>query len=174
MFAQFTFRKINFAASRFDPWFSKALIRNAKIKSPIALTMAMLTAGLVVVAFAMQASGWFAKPSLTKTAGAENQTQTTPTAVRIETELVTIRPHGFEPEEITRLDGPFILAVDNRSGLEEVALRLAGVAGNRLKEVIIPRKKLNWRDALDLPPGRYVLTEANHPDWICRITITAK
>jgi hypothetical protein len=174
MFARFTFRKINFAASKFDPWFSKALIRKSKIKSPLAITIAMLTASLVIIAFAVQASGWFAKPSLTKTAGGENQTQNTPTAVRIETELVTIRRHGFEPQEITRPADPFILAVENRSGLEEVTLRLDRAAGNRLKEVNIPRGKLNWRDAFDLPPGSYVLTEANHPDWVCSITITAK
>jgi hypothetical protein len=173
MFAQFTFRKINFSTSRFGSWVLTTLIRKAKIKSPIILTITILTASLVMIVFAVQASGWFAKPSLTKMAGGENQTQMPP-AVRIETELVTIRRHGFEPQEITRPADPFILAVENRSGLEEVTLRLDRAAGNRLKEVNIPRGKLNWRDAFDLPPGSYVLTEANHPDWVCSITITAK
>jgi hypothetical protein len=174
MFARFTFRKIDFVASRLSSWVSKASSRKAKIKDPAALPLALLTAALLIIAFVANASGWLAKPASTKTAGGENQTQTNPTTVRIETELVTIRRHGFEPQEITRPADPFVLAVENRSGLEEVALRLDRADGNRLKEVNVPRKKLNWRDAFDLPPGRYVLTEANHPDWVCNITITAK
>jgi hypothetical protein len=174
MQAQFTFRKTNFSASRLGSWIAKAFNRKTRIKNPIALLIALLTATLVSTAFAMSASGWFAKPASTETAGGKSQTQTQPTPARIETELVTIRRHGFEPQEITRPAGPFFLAVENRSSLEEVTLRLDRVGGNRLREVNVPRKKLDWRDALDLPPGHYVLTEANHPEWVCNITITAK
>ena len=41
---------------------------------------------------------------------------------QLETELVTITPTGFQPGEITRSQGRFMLAVDNRSGLDEVDL----------------------------------------------------
>jgi hypothetical protein len=174
MFARFTFHKTNFAASRLCSWISKAFNRKTRIKNPIAIPIALLTAALVVTAFAVNASDWFAKPASTETAGGKSQTQTQPTPARIETELVTIRPHGFEPQEITRPADPFFLAVENRSGLEEVTLRLDLMGGSRLKEVNVPRKKLDWRDAFDLPPGSYVLTEANHPEWVCNITITAK
>jgi hypothetical protein len=34
-------------------------------------------------------------------------------------ELITTTPAGFEPTEITRPHGRFLLAIDNRSGLEE-------------------------------------------------------
>lgn len=40
----------------------------------------------------------------------------------LQAEIVTITPTGFEPSEITRPQGRFILAVDNRSGLNEVHL----------------------------------------------------
>src|SRR6266508_4488481 len=38
---------------------------------------------------------------------------------RIESELITITPRGFEPKEITRPTGEFLLVINNRSGLEE-------------------------------------------------------
>jgi hypothetical protein len=92
---------------------------------------------------------------------------------RFEAEIITIRPNGFEPSEITRPKGRFILAVDNRSGVEEVTLRLDRETGNREREVRVHRKKLDWREVFDLNPGRYTLTEANHPNWVCHITIGA-
>lgn len=96
-----------------------------------------------------------------------------PIRAPLEVELITITPAGFEPKEISRLKGPFLLAVENRSGLEDVLLRLdRATGGDRLKEVRVNRKKLDWRDQVDLTPGHYVLMEANHPGWTCGITIT--
>jgi len=42
----------------------------------------------------------------------------------VQAELVTILPTGFEPGQITRPRGRFLLLVQNRSGLQEVQLRL--------------------------------------------------
>jgi len=85
-----------------------------------------------------------------------------------------MRPRGFEPTEITRPAGRFILVVNNRSWLEEIELRLEREDGNRVREVRRHKNKPDWRDVVDLPPGQYVLKEANHPDWACRITITSQ
>ena len=93
---------------------------------------------------------------------------------RVEAELITIHPTGFEPAEITRDGGRFVLAVDNRSGLEEVDLQLNRENGSREREARVHRQQLDWREFVDLPPGRYVLKEVNHPDWACLITITGK
>ena len=41
---------------------------------------------------------------------------------RLEVELITVRPDGFEPAEIIRADGRFLLAVENRSGLEDLVM----------------------------------------------------
>jgi hypothetical protein len=89
----------------------------------------------------------------------------------LETELVTVRPHGFEPAEITRIGGRFLLAVENRSGVEELWLRLDNETGGKEREERVHRKKLDWNDVVELKPGSYRLTEAHHPDWVCRITI---
>src|SRR5262245_19324241 len=53
---------------------------------------------------------------------------------RTQLELVTIRTRGFEPAQITRSKGRFVLAVYNRSGLEEVNLHLDQEAGVKLRQ----------------------------------------
>lgn len=92
--------------------------------------------------------------------------------VRVETEIITILPHGFDHSEIARSKGEFVLMVDNRSGIDDLLLRLDREAGDRLKEVQFRGEQIDWNDLLDLTPGTYVLSEANHPEWVCRITIT--
>jgi len=95
------------------------------------------------------------------------------TIANMEAELVTVTPHGFEPREITRPQGAFLLLIDNRSGLGQVNLHLSREAGAQLLDVPVPREQPNWSEVIALPPGRYVLTEADHPRWLCRLTITA-
>lgn len=104
-----------------------------------------------------------------------------PTALQNETanddteaEIITIRPTGFEPAAITRPRGEFLLVINNRSGLEEINWRLDREAGGNLRDVRIHDGKSRSGNFEDLPPGSYVLTEANHPDWTCRITITSR
>jgi len=95
------------------------------------------------------------------------------TKERVEGEIVSLTPHGFEPTEIIRPHKHFVLVIDNRSGLAQIELRLDREHGGRIREVQIAREQRNWSDDLDLTPGRYVLSEANHPSWGCNITITA-
>lgn len=93
---------------------------------------------------------------------------------RVKVERITITPRGFEPSEITLPKGKVIFAVDNRSGLPEINLQFDRVAGSRLKQVKVLRQKLDWAEGFDLTPGSYILTEANHPEWVCHITIAAR
>lgn len=86
--------------------------------------------------------------------------------------LLTIRPTGFEPAEATLPAGKYLLVVQNRSGLKELTLRLDAASKGRLLEVNTPKGKLDWRRKLNLAPGNYTLTEANNPEWVCRVTIT--
>jgi hypothetical protein len=90
----------------------------------------------------------------------------------IQAELITIVPHGFEPLKLTRPRGRFLLMIDNRSGLETVTLRLTLEGGPRVREMRVPREQPDWSEVVDLEVGRYVLSEANHSDWVCVITIT--
>jgi hypothetical protein len=97
-----------------------------------------------------------------------------PLATQLETEIVTITPTGFEPAEITRPQGHFMLAIDNRSGLSEVELYLERETGGRINVALSRKGKLAWRDTLDFPPGQYVLRAANDESWRCAISITPR
>ena len=90
----------------------------------------------------------------------------------IETVTVRLRADGFSPTEVTQPRGAFFLMVENETALEELALRLDLETGSQILQVDVPRKKRDWAEALDLPAGRYLLTEANHPGWSCSIRIT--
>lgn len=90
----------------------------------------------------------------------------------IDIEVITIRPTGFERTEITRSKGLFGIAVENRSGLADIALRLDHEGGPRLGQAQLSSRKLSWKLAINLPPGRYVMTEASNPAWVCHFTIT--
>jgi hypothetical protein len=93
---------------------------------------------------------------------------------RLEAELITLHPTGFEPAEITRPAGPFILAFQNRSGLEQLMLRIDKSSGPRMREVQIHWERSDWNDIVELPVGSYTVTEANNPDWGLRLTITPR
>lgn len=94
--------------------------------------------------------------------------------IKVETEIITLRPEGFEPASITRPQGTFILLLDNRSGLAEIQVNLDVERGSRMRQVSLARENSDWSDGLDLPPGSYLLTEAAHPEWSCKLTITPK
>jgi hypothetical protein len=152
MRAQSIFRKTNFAASRLGPWFSKAFNRRAKIKNPIALTLAPLTVALVITVFAVNAGGLLAKSASTGKS-ILSAAQDGPTASSLEAILITFQPYGFEPSEVTLKAEPFLLAVDNRSGVHEPVFRVNRVAGGRLHEVRMTKGRLAWRQLVNLSPG---------------------
>ena len=88
-----------------------------------------------------------------------------------EIELVTLTPSGFEPAEISRPKGPFVLFVDDRSGRENSSLGLQRVSGERLRTVSLQRNKSQWNDTVDLTPGTYILQDVNNAALRCQITI---
>jgi hypothetical protein len=53
-------------------------------------------------------------------------------------------------------------------------LRFSREAGERLHEVRATREQPDWNELEDLQPGRYLLTEASHTEWVCRVTVTAR
>lgn len=90
----------------------------------------------------------------------------------VEAEVVVLHPTGFEPSEISRPAGRILFAVDNRSGEDELVLRLEEEGGKLLHEARAGRRTNVLRKVLTLRPGVYVITEASNPEWRCRITIT--
>jgi len=147
---------------------SAARIRDFSLTS-LVVTGLMALSAVVFAAATVSNWAWFPK-----TTQAERQLAATPTLPRLEAELITLTPRGFEPSQITRPQGQFLLAVDNRSGLYEVTFRLDRETGNRLHEMSLPTGMLKWRNLVNLPPGNYLLTEARDPQKSCRITITPR
>ena len=100
------------------------------------------------------------------------QSETRQDRDRVEAEVITILQTGFQPSTITRPHGQFLILIDNRSELEDLTLRLDSVAGKRLRELRQTKKQNVVKQLEDLPPGEYLLTAEEQPEWICRITIT--
>lgn len=90
---------------------------------------------------------------------------------KLEVELITVRTSGFEPVEIVRPKGPFVLLVDDRSGKESSSLTLQRVNGARVRDINTERMKFEWHDVINLPSGDYILTDAGNPNSHCQITI---
>lgn len=88
-------------------------------------------------------------------------------------EMISVGPEGFEPTSLTRPGGRFLLAINNRSGLEELSLQLIREDGKLMQQARVNRKRPNWRSIVNLPAGAYRLTETTHADWVCRIVISS-
>lgn len=155
------------------------LTRNVPKKTRVALLAA---AGVLVAVSSLTAArAWRAfpgarnaLPTIVKSAPASPVPQRRRPLADFESELITITPHGFEPREITRPQGRVLLMIDNRSGLAQVTPRMNLGAGVGLRDVALPREQPNWSEVVNLSPGVYLLGEANHPLWVCRIVITAQ
>ena len=136
----------------------------------------IIVAATVVTALAVSARVWTKSPTdsapLT-TAAARNKPQNNREPAPYHVELITLRPQGFVPGEITRPAGRFMIGIDNRTGLKDVEIRLIRETRIKEHEVRISRNKPDWRGVVNLAPGNYELREANHPEWVCRITLTA-
>ena len=92
----------------------------------------------------------------------------------MEAEVVVVMPDGFQPAAITRPQGSFDLVIENHSGADQVNfnMTLEGGSGTNAFEVLMAKAQVSFYSELDLAPGTYDLTEASHPDWLCRVTIT--
>ena len=124
----------------------------------------------LLAAFGVAASGahkWLSKVAAAGTAAARQEGN-------VQALLLTLRPTGFEPSEVTLPRGKYLLVVQNRTGLRGFALQLDRDRSERLHEVRLPARKLDWTGQFDLTPGDYVLRETDHPEWSCRVTITPK
>lgn len=108
---------------------------------------------------------------------AETRAATAPANEKLEVEMVTLRRFGFEPSAITRSSKSFLLKVNNRFNQPTLALSLNQIQNNRVsakvREVNLVGGQIDWTAYLTLSPGEYELTEASHPEWKCRITVTA-
>ena len=99
------------------------------------------------------------------------QSRTSPT---VPAHVLVLRPSGFEPAEVSWPKERFFLSIENHTNVSDITLLLDRESGGRVKEVKLKTRKQRAAGIFDLPPGNYLLTEANHPGWVCRITITPR
>jgi hypothetical protein len=85
--------------------------------------------------------------------------------------LITIRSTGFDPAEVSQSSERFLLAVDNKTGLGALTLRIRREGGELVREVRLSAQQPKWREKVSLSSGTYLFTEADHADWHCRLTV---
>ena len=134
----------------------------------ILLVCSFLLAALAVIALARGEIG--KRAPLDQTA---SSSLSTPAQKAIAGELITLTSNGFEPASVTRVKGKFVLAVDNRTGLDGVSFDLSRANGASERQKRLSDRRVRWREVVDLPPGNYVLRVSGHPEWSCHINVTA-
>jgi hypothetical protein len=144
----------------------------------VGLLILLAALGLSVGAFGL-VRGRNARVPLQSTEPTSLATSTTTSAQAISmtnmvsVEHVTLRQSGFEPAEFTRPAGRFLLAIDNRAERGAMTFRLLRESGTLARDLPSKHDRFRLRQTVDLPAGRYLLTVTNHPEWVCRITITS-
>ena len=84
---------------------------------------------------------------------------------------LTIRPSGFEVKEMTVSAGNYFVVVQNATGLDQFSLRVERENGPRMIDFRSNRFKKHWKQMIHLVPGRYFISETDHPEWNCVVTV---
>lgn len=101
-----------------------------------------------------------------------NQAAASPAPSSITVETLTLTPRGFEPNEINRSAGMFILGVNNRIIGEQFSFELLRENGHRVHQFKMTKGQMRLRKQLNLPSGRYSLKAVDHPEWTCSIVLS--
>ena len=84
---------------------------------------------------------------------------------------VTLKSTGFHPSEVLIPAERFQLSLDNRTGIQELVLRMATADGTQLREMQLGGAGGDWSEMFELQAGNYILSEASHKDWVCRLKV---
>jgi hypothetical protein len=143
-----------------------------------------ITALIASVVVSIIARSWFGKPAETDTLQttaaccvSQNRATAAPGALAapaapLSGAVITLTRFGFEPGRMAVQAGRCLLGVQNRSSTEDITLRLSTQSGERLISVRFPSGRRHWEKVFNLAPGAYVLTEADHPQWVFQLTVT--
>ena len=82
-----------------------------------------------------------------------------------------LRSNGFDPAEVRPPSHRFLLSIDNRSGVNDLTLRLNRADGTQVRELHVSGAGGDWSETIDLSAGTYTLSEANHSAWLCTIIV---
>ena len=138
------------------------------LKQKLSLILLIAISSIGVAAFAINRAYTHASnnsPAANSVATQQKSTLALPIALRM---------NGFLPEEITHPAGDYFLSVTNLTGLPDLTFSLNRENGEQMHKAKVPKEKRSWRQHVRLTPGDYQLTVVDHPEWTCRITITAQ
>lgn len=134
-----------------------SILKNQVLRVFLGLLAAVV---VLVAAFALSADGPFSVRA--------TQALAAPEVFQDELEI-QLGADGFTPADVQRAAGTFGIAVENSTLSGEYTLRLKAADGTVIKEVQIQKGSAAWTATLSA--GEYTLTEANHPQWLCRIAV---
>lgn len=102
--------------------------------------------------------------------------------VRVESTLQTRNPvkviqitalrTGLRPATLSVPTGRYLLAIDNRSGVDNLNMQFGLEGSLTMRQASSRRATPDWRGVVDLTPGKYNLTIAERPQWRCALTVT--
>ncbi len=84
--------------------------------------------------------------------------------------LVRLTADGFSPAQLNGAPGKYRIAM-TRWSRDEIVILVRSAGGETLKEMTVPQGQLDWTTLVELGSGSYVLKVANHPEWVCQITV---
>lgn len=125
----------------------------------------LIAAAVVVVTGGVALARAYAVPAVVDTSGASLEERGPQTVV------IYATPLGFQPAELTLRPGQRRFLIRNATGLDDIEF---AIAKSREQPVRTPRRRNGENAALNHPltPGEHRITEARHPEWECRITVT--
>ena len=145
------------------------------LRNLIALCIVVMIA---IATFGFGFRDWLSPKTPTEVIQQQIRPEATTTPIPITVEPLTLTEEGFFPRAFSHPKGRFILAVNNRTRLDELNLVVSRDNGSqgreKQKDAKVLHQQPDWNDEFDLNPGDYVITEASNPKWECKITITSK
>lgn len=87
---------------------------------------------------------------------------------------LTVKPTGFEPARVSLPADQYFLLIQNDTGLDRFGLVVQREQGERLHDIRLENRNRKWKQVINFRPGRYIISETDHPDWQCVLTITER
>lgn len=90
--------------------------------------------------------------------------------------VIYLKPYGLEPKTLSIPKGDVYLVLDNKSGARNISMLINQDIPNAVAAKVqdLPTKQgnLTTGQVVTMLPGTYVITEANHPNWKTKLTVT--
>lgn len=134
---------------------------------------------LLLASLAINARTWLTTRNATDSATAPSRQVVEPPMIvasasrQEETEVVltTLTSSGFTPAAVTHGAGSFQIVIQNKSNVPTLDLRLNGEASSRWQRQNTLGEVQGWVATVELEAGTYTITEAQHPEWVCRLIV---